>query len=197
MSINLNPYKPLVRHWMQTKYFFPTCFILLEGIYCNVWSWGLKWWPINVGSSYITHNKQSIIYSYSMVMFNLTLLITSTLSSLFCFPGVFAACHDFVNPDKHHETCLKDFCIDSESVVDSFATYATRCRNAGGSAVEWRDEIAGAGEYTCRVCRDGFQWGFLLQVFTSIQNWLIYYVIVNKGFTGWSIGVVKSKLIWV
>ncbi|XP_071839367.1 IgGFc-binding protein-like isoform X2 [Apostichopus japonicus] len=62
--------------------------------------------------------------------------------------GIFADCHDFVNPASYYMTCIKDFCVDDASVVDCFAVYAINCRAAGGPAVNWRTGIPDC-EMTC------------------------------------------------
>ncbi|XP_071838865.1 IgGFc-binding protein-like isoform X2 [Apostichopus japonicus] len=62
--------------------------------------------------------------------------------------GIFADCHDFVIPNSHYETCINDFCVDEASIIDCFAVYATKCRAAGGPAINWRTEIPDC-EMTC------------------------------------------------
>ena len=56
--------------------------------------------------------------------------------------GVFAGCHDRVDPQRFYDTCVYDSCAvpGNESLCDNLENYAKKCMDAGGDLSEWRRE---------------------------------------------------------
>ncbi|KAJ8038778.1 IgGFc-binding protein [Holothuria leucospilota] len=58
--------------------------------------------------------------------------------------GAFSSCHDYVDPEPYHETCVYDLCVtlpEEELRCNNFETYADACRDAGGNTNNWRDAV--------------------------------------------------------
>lgn len=63
--------------------------------------------------------------------------------------GAFSSCHDYVDPEPYHETCVYDLCVtlpDEELRCNNFESYADACRDAGGNTNNWRDAVPACGK---------------------------------------------------
>ena len=74
--------------------------------------------------------------------------------------GPFEDCHDLVDPEPYHSSCVYDLCAtlpDDDILCDSVAEYARACRKAGASPVNWRSATPQCGKSRVAKYHDDYE----------------------------------------